>query len=88
MSISESDRRHDAWLPSEATQQVLATRLASLHGTEYVDRKQLTMPGVIHDEAQVSVLYKGTVMAQTLTLWGRLFLGSRICCLDGQLLKK
>ena len=55
LSISESDRRHDAWLSSEATQRVLATRLASLHGTEYVDRKQLTMPGVIADEPQVSV---------------------------------
>ena len=57
LSISESDRRHDAWLSSEATQRVLATRLASLHGTEYVDRKQLTMPGVIADEPQVSVLW-------------------------------
>ncbi|XP_072026214.1 trafficking protein particle complex subunit 12-like isoform X2 [Amphiura filiformis] len=52
LSISESDRRHDAWLPSEATQRALAGRLASLHGTEYVDRKQLTMPGIIADEPQ------------------------------------
>ena len=51
---SESDRRHDAWLPSEATQKILANRSIALQGSEYVSRDQLTMPGIISEEPQVN----------------------------------
>ena len=54
ISTSQSDRRHDAWLPSSATLKVLANRMSALQGTEYVDRAQLTMPGVILEDPQVS----------------------------------
>ncbi|XP_071484435.1 trafficking protein particle complex subunit 12-like [Diadema antillarum] len=49
---SDSDRRHDAWLPSEATQKILANRSIALQGTDYVVRDHLTMPGVIVEEPQ------------------------------------
>ncbi|XP_022092829.1 trafficking protein particle complex subunit 12-like [Acanthaster planci] len=52
ISTSQSDRRHDAWLPSTASQKVLANRMLALQGTEFVDRSQLTMPGIILEEPQ------------------------------------
>ncbi|XP_071807713.1 trafficking protein particle complex subunit 12-like [Asterias amurensis] len=52
LTTSQSDRRHDAWLPSIATQNILNNRMSALQGTEYVDRAQLTMPGIILEEQQ------------------------------------
>ncbi|XP_030838931.1 trafficking protein particle complex subunit 12 [Strongylocentrotus purpuratus] len=52
LRTSESDRRHDAWVPSEATQKILVNRSIALQGSEYVIRDQLTMPGIIAEEPQ------------------------------------
>ncbi|XP_038057773.1 trafficking protein particle complex subunit 12-like [Patiria miniata] len=52
LSTSQSDRRHDAWLSSSATQKVLANRMLALQGTEFVDRAQLTMPGIVLEDPQ------------------------------------
>nr|XP_054772794.1 trafficking protein particle complex subunit 12-like [Lytechinus pictus] len=52
LRTSESDRRHDAWIPSEATQRILENRSIAQQGSEYVIRDQLTMPGIIVEEPQ------------------------------------
>ena len=57
LRTSESDRRHDAWIPSETTQKILVNRSIALQGSEYVIRDQLTMPGIIAEEPQVGNYY-------------------------------
>ncbi|XP_033113652.1 trafficking protein particle complex subunit 12-like [Anneissia japonica] len=46
LSGGDSDRRHNAWIPTEKTRQVLISRMTSPQGSEFIDKNQLTMPGV------------------------------------------
>ncbi|XP_071964074.1 trafficking protein particle complex subunit 12-like [Antedon mediterranea] len=46
ISGGDSDRRHNAWIPSEKTRQVLIARMTSPQGSEFIDKNHMTMPGV------------------------------------------
>nr|XP_012321732.2 trafficking protein particle complex subunit 12 isoform X1 [Aotus nancymaae] len=52
LSMSEMDRRNDAWLPSEATRGVLRAVAAQQRGAVFVDKEKLTMPGLRFDNIQ------------------------------------
>ncbi|KAM3871473.1 trafficking protein particle complex subunit 12 [Diretmus argenteus] len=52
LSLSEVDRRHDAWLPSEETRKVLISVATQQYSPVYVERDRLTMPGVKFDNLQ------------------------------------
>ena len=56
LKMSDTDRCHDAWLPSEATRQVLVAMVTSPPGTYIPEESQLTMPGIVIDEPQVKSL--------------------------------
>ena len=58
LNISDLDRRHDAWIPSEITRQVLITVMTSPPGTVTLQSEQITMPGLVQDEPLVSVFTK------------------------------
>ncbi|KAJ8789959.1 hypothetical protein J1605_021657 [Eschrichtius robustus] len=53
LSMSEMDRRNDAWLPGEATRNVLISVTAQQYSTVFVDKEGLTMPGLKFDNIQV-----------------------------------
>lgn len=53
LSLSEVDRRHDAWLPSEETRKVLISVATQQYSTAYVESSRLTMPGLKFDNLQV-----------------------------------
>lgn len=53
LSMSEMGRRSDAWLPGEATRDVLRSVAAQQHGTVFVDKENVTMPGLKFDNIQV-----------------------------------
>nr|XP_032815581.1 trafficking protein particle complex subunit 12 [Petromyzon marinus]XP_032815582.1 trafficking protein particle complex subunit 12 [Petromyzon marinus] len=52
LSVSESDRRHDAWLPSEETRRTLIAVATQQYGNMFVERERLTMPGLKADAPQ------------------------------------
>lgn len=58
LSMSEVDRRHDAWLPSEETRKVLISVATQQINTSHVERERLSMPGLKFDNLQVSLLHK------------------------------
>lgn len=54
LNLSEVDRRHDAWLPSEETKKVLIEVATQRYNAAFVDASRLTMPGLKFDNLQVS----------------------------------
>uniref|UniRef100_A0A7N6AQN7 Trafficking protein particle complex subunit 12 n=1 Tax=Anabas testudineus TaxID=64144 RepID=A0A7N6AQN7_ANATE len=52
LSLSEVDRRHDAWLPSEETRKVLISVATQQYSLAYVETSRLTMPGLKFDNLQ------------------------------------
>lgn len=52
LSLSEVDRRHDAWLPSEETRKVLISVATQQYSPAYVESSRLTMPGLKFDNLQ------------------------------------
>ncbi|KAB1267088.1 Trafficking protein particle complex subunit 12 [Camelus dromedarius] len=56
LSMSEMDRRNDAWLPGEATRKVLISVATQQYSTVFVDKEDLTMPGLKFDNIQVFAL--------------------------------
>lgn len=53
LSLSEVDRRYDAWLPCEETRKVLISVATQQYGPAYVETTSLTMPGLKFDNLQV-----------------------------------
>ncbi|KAM5251422.1 trafficking protein particle complex subunit 12 isoform 1-T2 [Hipposideros larvatus] len=52
LSMSEMDRRSDAWLPGEGTRAVLISVATQQYSTVFVDKENLTMPGLKFDNIQ------------------------------------
>nr|XP_019940522.1 PREDICTED: trafficking protein particle complex subunit 12 [Paralichthys olivaceus]XP_019940523.1 PREDICTED: trafficking protein particle complex subunit 12 [Paralichthys olivaceus] len=52
MSLSEVDRRHDAWLPSEETRKAFISVATQQYSPAYVETSKLTMPGLKFDNLQ------------------------------------
>uniref|UniRef100_A0A665TXF1 Trafficking protein particle complex subunit 12 n=1 Tax=Echeneis naucrates TaxID=173247 RepID=A0A665TXF1_ECHNA len=52
LSLSEVDRRHDAWLPSEETRKVLISVATLSYSPAYTETNRLTMPGLKFDNLQ------------------------------------
>ncbi|XP_025310546.1 trafficking protein particle complex subunit 12 isoform X1 [Canis lupus familiaris] len=52
LSMSEMDRRSDAWLPGEGTRDVLISLATQQYSTVFVDKESLTMPGLKFDNIQ------------------------------------
>lgn len=57
LNMSELDRRNDAWLPSEETRSVLISVATQQYSTVFIDKENLTMPGLKFDNIQVRVYY-------------------------------
>lgn len=53
LSLSEVDRRHDAWLPSEETKKVLISVATQQCNPSCIESSRLTMPGLKFDNLQV-----------------------------------
>jgi len=53
LSLSEVDRRHDAWLPSEETRKVLISVATQQYSPSFVETNPVTMPGLKFDNLQV-----------------------------------
>ncbi|XP_030346783.1 trafficking protein particle complex subunit 12 isoform X2 [Strigops habroptila] len=52
LNMSELDRRNDAWLPSEETRNVLISVATQQYSTVFIDKENLTMPGLKFDNIQ------------------------------------
>ncbi|XP_077587766.1 trafficking protein particle complex subunit 12 [Stigmatopora nigra] len=52
LNLSEVDRRHDAWLPSEETRKVLLSMATPQHSPSYTESNRATMPGLKFDNLQ------------------------------------
>uniref|UniRef100_A0A3Q2ZXC4 Trafficking protein particle complex subunit 12 n=1 Tax=Kryptolebias marmoratus TaxID=37003 RepID=A0A3Q2ZXC4_KRYMA len=52
LSLSEVDRRYDAWLPCEETRKVLISVATQQYSPAYVETPRLTMPGLKFDNLQ------------------------------------
>ncbi|XP_029972594.1 trafficking protein particle complex subunit 12 [Salarias fasciatus] len=52
LSLSEVDRRHDAWLPCEETRKVLISVATQQYSPAFVESSRLTMPGLKFDNLQ------------------------------------
>uniref|UniRef100_F7B5F6 Trafficking protein particle complex subunit 12 n=1 Tax=Equus caballus TaxID=9796 RepID=F7B5F6_HORSE len=52
LSMSEMDRRNDAWLPGQGTRDVLISVATQQYSTVFVDKENLTMPGLKFDNIQ------------------------------------
>uniref|UniRef100_A0A7M4EPV4 Trafficking protein particle complex subunit 12 n=1 Tax=Crocodylus porosus TaxID=8502 RepID=A0A7M4EPV4_CROPO len=52
LNISELDRRNDAWLPSDETRNVLISVATQQYSTVFIDKENLTMPGLKFDNIQ------------------------------------
>lgn len=55
LNMSEIDRRNDAWLPSEETRNVLISVATQQYNNIFIDKENLTMPGLKFDNIQVRV---------------------------------
>lgn len=64
LSLSEVDRRHDAWLPSEETKKVLISVATQQFNPAFADTNRLTMPGLKFDNLQVR--HRTTLIQQAL----------------------
>lgn len=53
LSLSEVDRRHDAWLPSEETKKMLISVATQQYNPSFTETNRLTMPGLKFDNLQV-----------------------------------
>lgn len=53
LNMSEIDRRNDAWLSSEGTRNVLISVATQQYSTVFIDKENLTMPGLKFDNIQV-----------------------------------
>ncbi|KAM9018676.1 trafficking protein particle complex subunit 12 isoform 2-T2 [Ara ararauna] len=56
LNMSELDRRNDAWLPSEETRNVLISVATQQYSTVFIDKENLTMPGLKFDNIQGDVV--------------------------------
>lgn len=54
LSMSDADRRHDAWIPSELTRQSIVSMVTSAPGSYTLEAEQLTTPGITINEPFVS----------------------------------
>ncbi|XP_067400932.1 trafficking protein particle complex subunit 12 [Emydura macquarii macquarii] len=52
LNMSELDRRNDAWLPNEETRNVLISVATQQYSTLFIDKENLTMPGLKFDNIQ------------------------------------
>uniref|UniRef100_A0A8C3ICA0 Trafficking protein particle complex subunit 12 n=1 Tax=Chrysemys picta bellii TaxID=8478 RepID=A0A8C3ICA0_CHRPI len=52
LNMSELDRRNDAWIPSEETRKVLISVATQQYSTLFIDKENLTMPGLKFDNIQ------------------------------------
>ncbi|XP_013387811.1 trafficking protein particle complex subunit 12-like [Lingula anatina] len=52
VGMDNVDRSYDAWIPSEATRQVLIAKVTSAPGTFFPSAEQLTCPGLLYDDLQ------------------------------------
>ncbi|XP_013928449.1 PREDICTED: trafficking protein particle complex subunit 12-like [Thamnophis sirtalis] len=52
LNMSEVDRRNDAWLPSEATRNVLISVATQPYNNIFIDKENVTMPGLKFDNIQ------------------------------------
>lgn len=52
LSVSDTDRRFDAWIPSDATRHILIAMATSQPGTYCPAVEQLSIPGVLNKEPQ------------------------------------
>lgn len=52
LNMSELDRRNDAWVPSEETRKVLISVATQQYSTLFIDKENLTMPGLKFDNIQ------------------------------------
>ncbi|KAK7101190.1 hypothetical protein V1264_024019 [Littorina saxatilis] len=52
LSVSDTDRRYDAWIPSDATRHTLITMATSPSGSFNPAVEQLSSPGVLNSEPQ------------------------------------
>nr|XP_060608736.1 trafficking protein particle complex subunit 12 isoform X1 [Anolis sagrei ordinatus] len=52
LNMSEVDRRHDAWLPSDITRNVLISVATQQYSNVFIDKENLTMPGLKFDNIQ------------------------------------
>ncbi|KAM6367656.1 trafficking protein particle complex subunit 12 isoform 4-T5 [Alca torda] len=57
LNMSELDRRNDAWLPSEETRNVLISVATQQYSTVFIDKENLTMPGLKFDNIQCLVMF-------------------------------
>ncbi|XP_068268964.1 trafficking protein particle complex subunit 12 isoform X2 [Nyctibius grandis] len=61
LNMSELDRRNDAWLPSEETRNVLISVATQQYSTMFIDKENLTMPGLKFDNIQSSKNWRAAV---------------------------
>ena len=53
LQMSDEDRRHDAWIPSEETKNILINMATSPPGTYLPSNEQLCLPTLVVTESQV-----------------------------------
>ncbi|GFR99819.1 trafficking protein particle complex subunit 12-like, partial [Elysia marginata] len=52
LSMSDADRRHDAWIPSDATSHILKAMVSGGHSSFVPAVEQLSTPGILSNEPQ------------------------------------
>ena len=55
LQMSDSDRQHDAWLPSEATKTILLNIATHAPGTYQPDMDKLVSPSLVITQPQVKI---------------------------------
>ena len=53
LQMSDSDREHDAWIPSETTKNILVAMATQTPGSYNVDKDMLCRPSLVITEPQV-----------------------------------
>uniref|UniRef100_A0A8C5U699 Trafficking protein particle complex subunit 12 n=1 Tax=Malurus cyaneus samueli TaxID=2593467 RepID=A0A8C5U699_9PASS len=61
LNMSELDRRNDAWIPSEETRNVLISVATQQYSAVFIDKENLTMPGLKFDNIQSSKNWRAAV---------------------------